>query len=595
MAIRTLCDILEKLEREHRKPALLRYKSGGKWNDISTEEFVSTVRGLAMGLLGLGIRKGDRVAILAENRPEWNTFDHAILAIGGVVVPIYSPLPANQVRFILDNSQSRLLILSTPEQLEKVTPILPSLPDIKRLVMMDRPEAMPANALLWSDLLQQGEAALAENPGRLADETAQVGKDDLATIVYTSGTTGEPKGVMLTHGNLVSNIIATGSIVPFSHADEALSFLPLTHVFERMLEFLYLDAGVTIAHAESINAVPANIAEIRPTVMASVPRLLEKVQARAMDAVYASSAPRRWIFALGLWAGRQCSLAKLNGRPEPFVARLLRPITDKLVFAKLRQRMGGRLRFVISGSAPLACEIAEFFHAARIPVLEGYGLTETSPVVSVNTPQRTRLDTVGPVLPGVEVRIADDGEILVRGPNVMQGYFRNEKETQEVMRDGWFLTGDIGHMDADGFLVITDRKKEILKTSGGKMIAPQPIENLLKCDPFISQAVLIGDRRKFVSALIAPDPQHLAAYAKEHGIAYTDVFELRDDPRIVELYRQRVASRMEGLSNFEKVKKFRLLPRELSIEEGELTPKLTTKRRVVNEKFAELIESMYGD
>ncbi len=595
MAIQTLCDILEKLEREHPKPAILRYKSGGQWNDLSTEEFVSTVRGLAMGLLRLGICKGDRVAILAENRPEWNTFDHAILTLGGVVVPIYSTLHANQVRFILDNSQARLLILSTAEQLEKVTPILPSLPDIQQLVMMDRPETMPADALTWTDLLRQGEAALAENPGRLADETARVGEDDLATIIYTSGTTGEPKGVMLTHGNFVSNVNATRSIVAFSHADETLSFLPLTHVFERMLQFTFLDAGVTISHAESINAVPADLMEIRPTVMASVPRLLEKIQASFMDAVYASSAPRRWIFALALWAGRQCSLAKLRGRPEPLVARLLRPITDKLVFTKLRRRMGGRLRFIISGSAPLGCEIAEFFHAAGLPVLEGYGLTETSPVVSVNTPQRTRLDTVGPVLPGVEVRIADDGEILVRGPNVMQGYFRDEKATREALRDGWFLTGDIGHMDSDGFLIITDRKKEILKTSGGKMVAPQPIENLLKCDPFISQAVLIGDRRKFVSALIAPDPQRLAAYAKEHGIACTDAVELRDDPRIVELYRQRVASRMEGLSNFEKVKKFRLLPRELSMEEGELTPTLKTKRRVVEEKFADLIESMYGD
>jgi long-chain acyl-CoA synthetase len=547
VAIRTLCNILEQLEREHRKPAILRYKSGGKWNDISSAEFVSTVRGLAMGLLGLGIRKGDRVAIVSENRPEWSAFDHAILAIGGVVVPIYPTLHANQTRFILDNSQARLLILSTPEQLEKVTPILSSLPDIMRLVMMDRPEAMPSNALMWTDLLQQGEASMAENPGRLAEETAQVGEDDLASIIYTSGTTGEPKGAMLTHANFSSNVNATRAVVPFSHADEGLSFLPLSHVFERMLEFTFLDAGVTISYAESIETVAANITEIRPTVLASVPRLLEKVQARVMDRVHASSAPRRWIFALGLWAGRRCSLAKLEGRAEPFLARLLRPVTDKLVFAKLRQGMGGRLRILISGSAPLAREMTEFFCAAGLPVLEGYGLTETSAVVSVNTPQRTRLDTVGPVIPGVEVRIADDGEILVRGPNVMKGYFRNEEATREVLRDGWFHTGDVGHLDADGFLVITDRKKEILKTSGGKMVAPQPIENLLKCDPFISQAVLIGDRRKFISALIAPDPRRLAAYAKKKSIPYTDAYELLSDPRILELYRQCVESRMEGL------------------------------------------------
>lgn len=591
--MRTLCDILDRLLLEHRKSAILRYKRDGKWCDISTEEFVSTVRGLAVGLLRLGIRKGDRVAILAENRPEWNAFDHAILAIGGVVVPIYATLHANQVRFILNHSQARLLVLSTPDQLEKIMSILSSLPALQRLVIMDRPKIMPANTLHWTDLLKQGEAAMADDPDRLAAETAQVDENDLATIIYTSGTTGEPKGVMLTHANFVSNVNATCAIVPFSPADEVLSFLPLTHVFERMLEFTFLDAGVTITHAESIDAISANIAEIQPTVMAIVPRLLEKIQARVMDSVHESSTPRRWFFALALWVGRRCALARLAGRHEPFLARLLWPITDRLVFAKLRQRMGGRLRFVISGSAPLAREIAEFFHAAGIPVLEGYGLTETSPVVSVNTPQHTRLGTVGPVLPGVEVQIADDGEILVRGPNVMQGYFRDEKTTREVIRDGWFHTGDIGHLDTDGFLSITDRKKEILKTSGGKMVAPQPIENLLKCDPFISQVVLIGDRRKFISALIAPDPQRLAAYAREHNIPHTDADQLLEDPRILELYRRRVERRMEGLSNFEKVKTFRLLPRELSMEEGELTPTLKTKRHVVEEKFADLIESMY--
>ncbi|MFQ5876309.1 MAG: AMP-dependent synthetase/ligase [Acidobacteriota bacterium] len=595
MAIRTLCDILENLERRYRKPALLRYKSGGEWKEISTEGFVSTVRALGAGLISLGVRRGDRVAILSENRPEWTAFDHAILGIGAVNVPIYPTLHAGQVRYILDNSQSRVLILSTPAQLEKVAPVLGALPRLDRLVVMDPPESLPAGAMSWADLLRDGEAALAVSPGRFEEERSRVAPGDLASVLYTSGTTGEPKGVMLTHGNFASNVNATLSAIPFSSGDEALSFLPLTHVFERMVEFTYLAAGATISFAESIETVPQNIAEIRPTVVASVPRLFEKLRARVLDTVRSSPAVRRWIFAGALAVGRRRARAMLAGRPASLPVRLLHPLTDHLVFAKLRERIGGRLRFFISGGAPLGREVAEFLYAAGIRVLEGYGLTETSPVVAVNTLERTRLGTVGPLIPGVEVRIAEDGEILVRGPNVMKGYFRDEQATREAIRDGWFHTGDIGHLDPDGFLAITDRKKEILKTSGGKMIAPQPIENLLSGDRFISQAVLIGDRRRFVSALIAPDPRWIESYAKHKGIAYSSPSELLENPQILELYRRRIEARMQGLSNFEKVKKFRLLPRELSQETGELTPTLKIKRRVVEKKYADLIESMYRE
>ena len=595
MEIRTLCDILTHIDRHYRKPALLRYKAEGAWRDIASEEFVSTVRSLSLGLAALGVRKGDRVAILSENRPEWTACDHALLNLGAVNVPIYATLLTDQVRFILENSQARLLVVSTAAQMEKILPARAALHDLERLVILDPPQTPPPGAVTWAALLKEGEAAHRADPGRFESIRASVAPEDLASVLYTSGTTGDPKGVMLTHHNFASNVNATVSLIPFSAEDICLSLLPLTHVFERMVEFAYLSQGATIAYAESFDAVPQNLAEIRPTVMASVPRLFEKVHARVLDSVQASSKVRRLIFAAALAVGRRAARPFVDGRPGPAWARLLRPVADHLVFAKLRGRLGGRARFFISGGAPLAPEISLFFHAAGIRILEGYGLTETSPVIAVNTLERTRIGTVGPVIPGIEVRIAPDGEILVRGPNVMKGYFRDEQATREAMEGGWFHTGDIGVIDADGFLAITDRKKEVLKTSGGKMVAPQPIENLLKTDRFISQAVLIGDRRKFISALIAPNPQWLESYARHKEIPFKDRSELLANPQVLDLYRRRIEAKMAGLPHYETVKKFRLLPRELTQEAGELTPTLKVKRRVIEKRYADLIEAMYRE
>ncbi|HKB08538.1 MAG TPA: long-chain fatty acid--CoA ligase [Candidatus Polarisedimenticolia bacterium] len=592
--IRTVCDILTNLEARFRKPAILRYKSGGVWKDISTEEFAATVRSLSLGLQSKGVGKGDRVAILSENRPEWTAFDHAILSLRAVTVPIYATLLTEQIRFILDNSQSKALVVSTAAQMAKVLPILPALPELRMIVVLDAPDSGgPSGAVPWVEILRAGEAAHRADPLRFEQTRSQVAPADVASILYTSGTTAEPKGVMLTHDNFASNVNATLQIIPFSDSDVTLSFLPLTHVFERMVEFAYLAAGATIAYAESVDAVPQNLLEIRPTVMASVPRVFEKVHARILDTVAASPAVRRLIFGLALKVGRAQSRAMLAGRPARFLVRLLHPRTDHLVFAKVRDKLGGRLRFLISGSAPLATEIAEFFYAAGIRILEGYGLTETSPVISVNTLEKTRLGTVGPIVPGVEVRIAEDGEILVRGPNVMKGYFRNEAATQEAIKDGWFHTGDIGQIDPDGFLKITDRKKEVLKTSGGKMVAPQPIENLLKADRFIAQAVLIGDRRNFISALIVPNQAMIESYAKHKQIAYSTVDDLIKNPRVIDLIRRRIEAKMVGLPSYETIKKFVLLPRELTQDAGDLTPTLKVKRRVVEKKFASQIESMY--
>jgi len=435
--IRTLCDILTKLEANFRKPALLRYKSDGVWRDISTEEFAATVRSLALGLQSIGVRKGDRVAILSENRPEWTTFDHAILNLGAVTVPIYSTLLTEQIRFILDNSQAKALVVSSAAQLEKILPVLPALPGLQSTVVLDAPPSgLPARAVPWTDLLRAGESAHSTDPPRFAETRSQVTPADLASILYTSGTTGDPKGVMLTHGNFASNVNATLRIIPFSDTDVTLSFLPLTHVFERMVEFAYLAAGATIVYAESIDAVAQNLLEIHPTVMAAVPRVFEKVHARILATVAAGSPVKRLIFGLALRVGRAKARAMLAGRKAPLFVRLLHPLTDRLVFSKVRERLGGRLRFLISGSAPLSTEIAEFFYAAGIRILEGYGLTETSPVIAVNTLEKTRIGTVGPIVPGIEVKIAPDGEILVRGPNVMKGYYRNDEATREAIKDG---------------------------------------------------------------------------------------------------------------------------------------------------------------
>jgi len=593
--IRTLCDILTRLDRDYRRPDLLRFKSGGAWQDISTEDFVSTVRSLALGLETLGIRKGDRVAILSENRPEWTAFDHAILNLGAIGVPIYSTLLIDQARFILDNSQAQVLVVSTAAQMEKVRPCLSSLPDLARVIIMEASTAAPEGAIPWGAVIQAGEAVHRSDPGRFEAIRAGVAPEDLASILYTSGTTGEPKGVMLTHANFASNVSAILGIIPVFRTDSALSFLPLTHVLERMVEYIYLTAGASISYAESIEAVPQNIAEVRPTVAVSVPRLFDKVHDRAIAAARALPLPRRLVFALALSVGRKRARAILDRRPVPLAARLLHPLADRLVFSRLRERMGGRIRFFVSGGAPLAPRSAEFFYAAGIRVLEGYGLTETSPVIAVNTLERTRLGTVGPVIPGVEVRIAGDGEILARGPNVMKGYFRDEEATRKVMKEGWLHTGDIGHIDADGFLKITDRKKEMLKTSGGKLVAPQPLENLLKGDRFISQAVVVGDQRKFIAALIVPDFALMESYARHKQIPYKEAAELLGNPRVLDLFRRRIEEKMQGLPSYETVKKFRLLPRELTQEEGDLTPTLKIKRRVVAEKYAGLIEEMYEE
>jgi long-chain acyl-CoA synthetase len=434
----------------------------------------------------------------------------------------------------------------------------------------------------------------AEAAPKAFDETAlAVRPDDVASIIYTSGTTGLPKGVMLSHGNFVSNTKALDAVTDFVHTDTILSFLPLSHVLERMTTFSFLYKGASIAYAESIDTVAENLLEVRPTIMISVPRLFDKIYAKVMDNILTQSIVKRRIFFWALRVGKKCSAKKLRHEPIPRSWEVQRNLAAKLVFSKILEKTGGRVKFFVSGGAPLSKEVAEFFHAIGIIILEGYGLTETSPVLTCNTFEKLRFGSVGPVVPGVEVKIAPDGEVLARGPNVMKGYYKKEAETREAMEGGWFHTGDIGFFDADGFLVITDRKKDLIVTAGGKNVAPQPIENLLKSNPYIANAVVVGGSRKFISALIVPEFEKLEAYAREHAIPHKDRADLCAKEEIREFMLAEVNRATPDLASYERVKKVALLDRDFDIESGEITPTLKVKRSFVEKKYKALIDALY--
>jgi len=591
--LQTLPDLLTNLAAVHQKPALLRYKRGGAYRDLSTREVERQIRLAALGLRDLGLERGDRVAILSENRPEWTIADLAIQCLGAVNVPIYATLLAEQIQFILADCAAQAVVCSTVQQLAKIEAIRPHLPRLRSVILLD---PVPTKGIIsWSELVTAGSRLDASHPQRFDQLCGAVQPQDLASIIYTSGTTGVPKGVMLTHANFVSNVRATVAVIPISEDDVALSFLPLSHVFERMVEYAYLSQGATIAFAESIDTLPQNLAEVRPTIVAAVPRVFEKFFARVMEAARGGSPLKRQILHWAIGVGRKRAPYLLEARPLPGWLRLQAALADRLVFAKVRARTGGRLRFFISGSAPLAPDLARFFWGAGLPVYEGYGLTETSPVITVNRPGKVRLGTVGAVVPGVEVKIAADGEILTRGPNLMQGYYQNEEANKQVFQDGWFCTGDIGQVDADGFLTITDRKKDIIKTSGGKMIAPQPLENALKASRYIANAVVVGERRNFIAALLVPNFENLARYCQEAGLGALPLPEQMAHPKVQALYGKEVARVTEGRARFEQIKTFRLLARDFSLEEGELTPTLKVRRNVVEKKYHALIQSIYPE
>jgi long-chain acyl-CoA synthetase len=591
--LQALPDLLTNLVASHQKTALLRYKEGGAYRDLSTAEVERRVRLATLGLRDAGIERGDRVGILAENRPEWILADLAIQCLGAVNVPVYPTLLQEQVQFILGDSGTKAVFCSTAAQAAKVAAVRAHLPQLRTVVSFDPPRGQ--GCVAWTDLSAAGARLDASHPRRFDDLRSAVQPQDLASIIYTSGTTGVPKGVMLTHANFISNVRATVAVMPITEDDVVLSFLPLSHVFERMVAYAYLSQGTTIAFAESMDSVPRNLVEVRPTIAAAVPRVFEKFYARVMEAVGSGSVLRKRIFFWAVAVGRRRVPYLLAERPVPAWLGLQVALAERLVFRKVRERVGGRLHYFISGSAPLAAHLAEFFWGVGLPVFEGYGLTETSPVIAVNRPGRVRLGTVGPAVPGVEVRIAGDGEILVRGPNVMQGYYRNEEANKQAFDAGWLCTGDIGEIDGDGFLSITDRKKDVIKTSGGKMIAPQPVENALKQSKYIANAVVVGERRKFISALLVPNFENLARFCHEHGLAGLPLERQLEHAKVLARYQKEIDRAMGRLARFEQIKAFRLLPRDFTLEDGEITPTLKVRRNVVEHRYQALIGSMYPD
>jgi long-chain acyl-CoA synthetase len=588
MPLATLNDIFFAAAERNLDRAML-YREAGKWLPISSADLHRNVAGTVRVLQDWGIRKGDRIAILSENRPEWSTADFAILLLGGVTVPVYSTLTPEQTAYTLRDSGASVVFVSTELQLRKVQTILPQT-QVKRIVVMDHvqiPSDLAATCLLMDEFMTRG-------PGILDPQTESFARsiqpDDLATIIYTSGTTGTSKGVVLTHGNIASNINC--SLLGFDMRPGLLSisFLPLSHVTARHVDFSMLYHGVTLAYCPFMENLTETFLEVRPSLCVSVPRVYEKIYAKteAKAHGFATRAIYRWALSVG----RANKPAILTGQ-IPTAANW--KLANHLIFSKIREGLGGRVETFISGGAPLGRELAEWFATVGIRIHEGYGLTETSPVIAVNTPINHRIGTVGRTLPNIEVRIAEDGEIMVRGPSVFKGYWNRPDETQNAFQDGWFKTGDIGQLDADGYLSVTDRKKDLIKTSGGKFIAPQPLENSLKLNPFVGTAAIIGDKRKFAFVIVSPNFPLLEDWARTNNIAFSSRSELIADPKVQALYEEIVEEVNQNLARFEKLKRVLLVPDEFSADNGALTPTLKLRRRVIEDRYRRQIDELYAE
>ena len=591
----TLNQLFFEAVSKYNRPDALQVKTGGAYRPISHGEVADRVRHAARGLSSLGVRRGDRVAILSENRPEWAIADYACLSVGLTDVPIYPTLPADQVAYMLRDSGAVAVFVSNKMQAEKIREVRSQLPALKTVIGFD--DISGLTNMSMTELEKRGtQGETRESIATYREDALTVKPDDLATIIYTSGTTGEPKGVMLTHDNIYSNVEASRKAIPFDGRDTGLSFLPLSHIFERMAgHYLMFATGTSIAYAESIDTVAANMLEVRPTLVLSVPRLYEKMFARILETALTGGFLKKKIFFWARDVAERWANEKLAGRePGALLARQY-AIAQKLVFSKLKARTGGRLRYFVSGGAPLAPDINKFFFAAGLVILEGYGLTETSPVIGVNTPENFRIGTVGKLVDGAEVKIAADGEILTRGPNVMKGYYNKPDATREAIEpDGWFHTGDIGELN-DGFLSITDRKKDLIVTAGGKKVAPQPLENKVKTNKYVAQAVMIGDKRKFPSMLIVPNFDQLERWAAKRNIIWTDRAQLLRMPTIQAKIEKEVNKELEGTAHFEMPKKIGLLEHDFSIEAGELTPTQKVKRKAIHKHYKALIDSLYEE
>jgi long-chain acyl-CoA synthetase len=594
MTIATLNDIYD-ITSAIDRPAIFKYKRDGRWVDTTVPEFRDTVRYLATALRHGGVKPGDRVAILSENRPEWAMSDFAILANQAVTVPIYPTLLGWQIEYILNDAGASVVICSNAEKLQKLGEVRGHCPAVHTIIVCDAPATMPNGVITFAQAVDSGRRN--DNDGERArfDELRRGAKPkDLATLVYTSGTTGNPKGAMLTHGNIGSNVDAALSQLPIHNGVTTLSILPLSHIFERMIDYAMFARGATIAYAESVTKVGDNLQEIRPNIFAAVPRLFEKMRARIMDNVATQSAAKQKIFRWALKIGQQRLPYRISGKPMPTRLAINSALADALVFKKIKQRLGGRVEFVLSGGAPLSAELAAFFIGAGIDILEGYGLTETSPIITANLPDKRKIGTVGTLLPGLELKIAPDGEILSRGPHIMKGYWNNPEATaQAIDSEGWFHTGDIGEVDAEGYLKITDRKKDIIINAYGKNIAPQPLEALLKSSPYVGTPVLIGDRRKYLAALIVPNFEKLERDAAALGVKFDNPEELIASPRVKQIFQDEIDRFNVNLDRQEKIRRFALLPRDFTIEADEITPSLKVKRKNIDTKYKSIIDELY--
>ena len=599
---RTIPELFLQAVERHDRADFMRYKAGGDWALIPAREFREEVELAAHGLIALGVRPGDRVALLSENRPGWALADLATLSVGAWSVPIYTSLTSDEVQFILEDSGARACVVSTEQQLAKVEEVRGRCPELACVIVLDPLERDEPWLHTARQLVERGRKAYGIHPGAVDERRLAIDPESTATILYTSGTTGRPKGVMLSHRNLVSNAIDALESLAIASSDLHLSWLPLSHSFERLAGYyLMIHAGVSIAYAESIEKVVDNMREVRPTLTTGAPRLYEKMYAAVLQSASDAGGLKK---SIAFWARRigiEYAEAEVGGGGASAWLKLQRGIADRLVFSKIRARVGGNIHFFVSGSAPLAPVIMKFFYAAGMPIMEGYGLTETSPVVSVNTFEHMRFGTVGRPIRNVEVKIdpdpdrpEGDGEVMVRGPNVMQGYYHLPEKTAEVLSpDGWFRTGDIGMLDADGFLAITDRKKDLIKTSGGKYVAPQPIENEIKTSRYVSQAVVVGNKRKYASVLIVPNFENLAAWARGQGIPTEDREALLADAGVTRLYDEVLEKVNANRPSYETIKRVGLLPHDFTIDAGELTPTLKVKRGKIEEKYSALIDTLY--
>jgi long-chain acyl-CoA synthetase len=591
---KTLVEIYEGVARNHSKPNNLNYKRDGAWQALSAVDILSRARRIALGLYSLGLRKGDRVALLSESCVEWVLADQGCILMGAITVPIYPTLSPDQVEYIVKDCAARAIFISSSEKLSEMEATLKERVTIEQVILLDSAGSTSAALMTLEELEARGSNLEAENP-QLTNELARSAKpEDLATIIYTSGTTGEPKGVMLTHSNMVSNLIDSSNHLEFGENDSALSVLPLSHVFERQAMNMYLHHGMS-AYFGSLDTLGEHLREVHPTVFVGVPRIYEKILARVQDRAAAKGKLNGALVNWSIEVGQRWARLKSDHKPIPFGLALKHKLADLLIFEKLRKALGGRIRILVSGSAPISDDVALAFLGAGLPIVQGYGLTEASPVITAGQINDIRIGTAGKPIRNVQVRIAADGEIETRGPQVMRGYWNKPEETRAMFtEDGWMRTGDIGAFDADGYLTITDRKKELLKTSGGKYIAPQPIEQLIKGSRFVNQVVVIGDSRNFPAALIVPDWELLESYAKLKGLDLHSRAEFCGHPRIIDLFERQIAARTQKLAQFEKIKRIALLDHELTAESGELTPTLKVKRRVIDEKYRDVIDRIYS-